>query len=57
MEGETLEEKRAKAIEYLRSREKYVLDEDCTFKPTPYTVKVDILKKYGAGAAGRGRAG
>lgn len=54
MEGETLEEKRAKAIEYLRSRGKYVLDGK--FTPTPYTVKVDILKKYGSGMARPGTA-
>lgn len=47
MEQTLHEEKLAKAIEYLRSRGKYVLDEDCAFTPTPYTEKVDIVKKYG----------
>ncbi|MEK9735999.1 MAG: hypothetical protein VW239_01585 [Candidatus Nanopelagicales bacterium] len=51
----THEEKLKAAIEYLRSKGKYVLDEGCKFTPTPYTEKVDILEKYGAGEARLGR--
>lgn len=52
----TLEEKVAKAIEYLRSRGKYVLDEGCTFTPTAYTEPVNIVEKY-ADVAGTARPG
>jgi hypothetical protein len=47
MDKQTYEEKLARAKEYLRSRGKYVLDEDCTFVPTPYTESVNIVQKYG----------
>ena len=54
-----LEEKREKAIEYLRSRGKYVLDPGCTFTPTSYTDQFSIVERYreAAGKAGRVMAG
>lgn len=45
---QTHEEKLAKAIEYLRARGKYLLDEGCEFRPSAPRERIDILKKYGS---------
>lgn len=47
MEQERREEKVKAAIEYLRSRGKYVLDPECEFTPTSYTDQFSIVDRYG----------
>jgi hypothetical protein len=47
VDKQTYDEKLAKAKEYLRSRDKYVLDPGCPFVPTGYTTPVKIVEKYG----------
>jgi hypothetical protein len=41
--GTSLEAKRAAAIAYLRSRGKYILDENCNFRPTN-TTNTDVQR-------------
>lgn len=42
----TLDDKRAAAIKYLRERGKYIADPDCKFKPTPAVQEFNIRQKY-----------
>ncbi len=35
------------AKKYLRERGKYVLDPQCSFKPTPSTDRFSIMERYG----------
>jgi len=37
------------AIAYLRARGKYIIDNGCTFKPTPSTDRFSITKRYKQG--------
>lgn len=48
MDQATREEKVKQAIEYLRSRGKYVLDPECEFTPTSYTDQFSIVERYKA---------
>ena len=48
MDQATYEARLAKAIEYLRLRNKYLLDPECEFKPTPYTDTFSIVERYKA---------